>query len=183
MSQVIVDLHIGDRASYILVLGEGYAGKSYLIRKYLKHFKRVVVITPNHEEFKDYPNRVVTFEPEVCNDTIRKALLAGNCMVLIDDSDVILKKIENDHWFKYLIASGRHRGCGWTIASRRTQDIPTLVPKQANRLFLFQTDLPHDIEFINEWFNLGEEVKALDRQKHEFLYVNRDSKEQAVMVA
>lgn len=145
---------------------------------------RVIVITPNAEEFKDFPNRIVTIDSEKVFEGIAIALKEGNLMVVLDDSDVLLEKIIKDKRFKVFIAQGRHYGVGFTIISRRTADIPTIVAKQANRLFLFQTDLPHDVKFLNDYYYpAGDQVKLLDRQKHEFLFINRDTKETGVMVA
>lgn len=168
------------------ILGEGEGGKTYLLRKLLKEFKKskILIITPNYEEFKDYPNRVVTWEPEECCEAIGEALQKGNMLVIIDDADVILDKIMTDKRFKELVNSGRHRGCGWLIVSRRTADLPTMVAKQAKKLFLFQTDLPRDVEFLNEfYYPAGDEVKALDPQAHEFLYIDRKRKIREIMVA
>lgn len=143
-----------------------------------------MVITPNSDEFKDYPNRIVTFNGEVANEAIKEALLAGNKIVLIDDSDVILKKIEKDKRFLSLIASGRHYGCGWIVISRRTADIPTLCAKQAKHVFLFQTDLPNDIEFLNDfYYPAGDEVRDLNIEQHEFLYIDRKARTRRRMVA
>ncbi len=171
-------------SSRILVLGESGGGKTYLTRKFLKTFHRVLVITPQADEFKDYKNRLVTLDPDKVYETIAVALQEGNMMVVIDDSDILLEKISKDRRFEYFIKGGRHRGVGFTIISRRTTDVPTMIPKQANRLFLFQTDLPRDIEFLNEYFYpAGDQVKGLDRKSHEFLYVDRDAKTMTVMVA
>jgi DNA helicase HerA-like ATPase len=170
----------------ILILGESGGGKTYLVRSFLKKFskRRVLVITPQADEFTDYPNRIVTLRPEPVMDAIGEALDKGNQIVLIDDSDILLEKSVKDERFKLFLGGARHRGVGWVIISRRTADIPTLVPKQANKLFLFQTDLPRDIEFLNEYYYpAGDEVKALDRDAHEFLYIDRDAKTRTVMTA
>lgn len=174
-----IELETGKHASYVLILGEGEGGKTYLARAMLKNFSKrtVIVITPNSDEFKDYPNRTVTFNAETANETIKEALMEGNKFVVIDDSDVILKKIEKDKRFLSLIASGRHYGCGWMVISRRTADIPTLCAKQAKHVFLFQTDLPSDIDFLNDfYYPAGDEVKELDFENHEFLYIDRKAR-------
>jgi len=168
----------------ILVLGESGGGKTYLTRKFLKTFRRVLVITPQADEFKDYKNRLVTLDPDKVYEAIAVALQEGNMMVVIDDSDILLEKISKDRRFEYFIKGGRHRGVGFVIISRRTADVPTMIPKQANKLFLFQTDLPRDVEFLNEYFYpAGDQVKDLDRNAHEFLFVDRDAKTMTVMTA
>jgi hypothetical protein len=179
-------LNHGKDADRGLVLGESGGGKTYLVRSILKHFnkKNVLIITPQADEFTDYPHRVVTLRPEPVMEAIGEALQRGNMVVLIDDSDILLEKIIKDERFKLFLGGARHRGVAWLIISRRTADIPTLVPKQANKLFLFQTDLPRDVEFLNEYFYpAGDEVKDLDRNAHEFLYIDRDAKTRTRMIA
>jgi hypothetical protein len=167
----------------ILLLGESGGGKTFVVKTFLPMFKRSLVITPQHEEFKEHPNRIVTWEPEPAYDAIGKGLKAGNMMIVIDDSDILLAKLVRDRRWKYLIMGGRHRGVGWAIISRRTADIPTLIAKQANKLFLFQTDLPHDVDFLNEYYYpAGDEVKMLDITTHEFLYLDRPARTRTKMV-
>jgi len=181
MTEITIELQ--DR---VLMLGEGGGGKTYAARAFLKRFSKskVLIITPNAEEFTDYKNRVVTFETEEACEAIGEALEKGNVMIVIDDSDVILDKIMTDRRFKVLANSGRHYGCGWTVMSRRTADIPTILAKQAKKLFLFQTDLPRDVQFLNEfYYPAGDEVKDLDRDSHEFLYIDRDAKTRTRMTA
>ncbi len=168
----------------VLVLGESLSGKTYLVRKFLKGFRHVKVITPQHDEFKDYQDRVVTWDVEKVFEAVAEGLGKGNMVIVIDDSDILLEKIAKDKRMKYFLGGARHRGVAWVIVSRRTADIPTLVPKQANKLFLFQTDLPRDVEFLNDYFYpAGDEVKELDREAHEFLYIDRDAKTRTRMTA
>src|SRR5579864_430540 len=108
MTEISIELQ--DR---VLMLGEGGGGKTYAARAFLKKFSKskILIITPNAEEFTDYKNRVVTFEAEEACDAIGVALDKGNMMVVIDDGDVILDKIMTDRRFKVLVNSGRHYGC------------------------------------------------------------------------
>lgn len=168
----------------ILVLGDSLSGKTYLVRKFSKQYKHVKVITPQHDEFKDYRDRVVTWDAEVAFEAIGEGLQKGNMLIIIDDADILLEKLVKDSRLKFFFSGARHRGVAWVIVSRRTQDIPTLAAKQANRLFLFQTDLPHDTKFLNEYYYpAGDEVRELDRNAHEFLYIDRDLKTRTRMTA
>lgn len=169
-----------------LVLGEGFGGKTYLVRSITKHIKRAIVITPNAEEFKDYPNRILTDDEERVLEGFDMAYEQGNLCLIFDDGDATIDRYMTDSRFKRVIVSGRHRGVAWIIVSRRTADIPVIVAKQANRVFLFQTDLPTDIKFYNDYFGTqpAEAVKGLNRERHEFYYWNKDDKASSgVMIA
>lgn len=167
----------------ILLLGETLSGKTYLADMALRQFPRVVVITTDPREFSWCPNRVVTIDPEEVFRTVEKALESGNCMVVIDDCDITVNRFTDDPRLRQLLAAGRHRGCGWCFMSRRTQDIPTLAFKQANKVFIFQTDLPHDLEMYRNYYNVEEQVRALNHEAHECLYIDRDHRQVAVIVA
>jgi hypothetical protein len=168
---------------YILLLGEGDSGKTYLGDKALRSFPRVVVITTDPREFTWCPNRVITIDPETVFQTIDKALEAGNTMVVIDDCDVTISRFTNDSRLRQLLAAGRHRGCGWCLMSRRTQDIPPLAFKQAKHVFIFQTDYPNDLETYRYFYNVEDEVRNLNFAAHECLYINRRARQMAVITA
>ena len=61
-----------------------------------------------------------------------------------------------------------------SVIARRPADIPTLVPKQATKVFLFHNDLPHDADFYDAMFGYGtaSTVQSLPLESHQFLYVD-----------
>lgn len=176
----MIPLKVTDR---LLILGDSGSGKTYLATKILKSYPRAIIITPQPDEWKEFPNRVVTLDPETAFSTIQKALATGNVVVVVEDADTFLTRYENDARLRYFLIASRHRRVGWVFIARRTQDMPTLVFKQANKLFLFQTDLPHDLKTYEEFYGIAGEVKGLDRAAHNALFVDRETREKRVIVA
>jgi hypothetical protein len=170
-------------SSRILLLGEGGLGKTYMADKFLRRFRRVLVITTDPTEFSWCPNRVITVDTEKVLVEMEKAFKAGNIMVVIDDADIYFTRFEDDNRLKLLLATGRHRNCGWCIMTRRTQDLPPLCFKQANRVFIFQTDYPNDLALYEDFYMVSAEVKALNRDAHECLFIDRDARTKRVIVA
>ena len=150
---------------------------------FLRRFKRVLVITTDPTEFSWCPNRVVTVDTETVLANMEKAFKAGNIMVVIDDADVYFTRFEDDNRLKTILAVGRHRNCGWCIMTRRTQDLPPLCFKQANKVFIFQTDYPNDLALYEDFYMVSAEVKNLNREAHECLFIDRETREKRVLVA
>jgi len=169
--------------SRIILLGEGGSGKTFMADSFLRRFKRVLVITTDPTEFSWCPNRVVTVDTETVLANMEKAFKAGNIMVVIDDADVYFTRFEDDNRLKTILAVGRHRNCGWCIMTRRTQDLPPLCFKQANKVFIFQTDYPNDLALYEDFYMVSAEVKNLNREAHECLFIDRETREKRVLVA
>lgn len=167
----------------ILILGESGSGKTYLAKRLLSQARRVIVYTPQSDEWKEYPNRVVGWKAEQLFQTIGKSLQAGNNILAIDDADLPLDRYADDDRLRYFLVAGRHRGVGWVVISRRTADLPPLFFKQANKLFLFQTNLPRDLEVYRAFYGVDKEVSALPREAHGCLFVNRDEQQKIAVVA
>jgi hypothetical protein len=165
------------------MLGEGGLGKSYMADIFLRRFKRVLVIGSDPTEFEWCPNRVVTVDRERVLVELEKACKAGNLMVVVDDMDVYFTRFEDDDRLKYLLAAGRHRNCGFCLMTRRTQDLPPLCFKQANKVFIFQTDYPNDLALYKEFYMVSAEVKGLNREAHECLFIDREARTKRVIVA
>ena len=175
-----VQLKTTDR---ILALGEGASGKTYLAKRLLSQARRVVVFTPHPHEWNKFPNVVAGWEAEQLFKTIGQCLKSGNCILAIDDADIPLDRYADDPRLRYFLAASRHRGVGWLCVSRRTADLPPLFFKQANHLFIFQTDLPRDLEVYRAFYGVDKEVKALPREVHGCLYLNRETREKTIVVA
>jgi hypothetical protein len=167
----------------ILILGESLSGKTYLAERLLSKAKRVVVYTPQANEWTSFPNRVVGWKAETLYQTIGKCIKEGNVFLAIDDADLPLDRYANDDRLQYLLVAGRHRNVGWAIVSRRTADLPPLFFKQANKLFLFQTDLKRDLEIFDDFYACAKDVKALPREQHGCLFLDREARTKVAVVA
>src|SRR3990170_2514669 len=178
----VISLSSTDR---ILVLGDSGSGKTYLVENIiLPAYKRSVVVTSDPTEFTRFPNRVVTISAEKTRETIEKACQAGNLMAAIDDTDIFFTRFENDDRVRYFLIASRHRGVGWCILVRRPTDIPPLVFTQANKVFVFQTDHPRELDLYGKYVtpDFAVQIKTLDRQAHHFLFYDRETRETRSMV-
>lgn len=172
----------------ILLLGESKSGKSYLAQILAKQYKRVLVISPYPDEWTDMPKENVTYtlNPQECFKAMKKALATKNVLLVVDDADLFLEPyILEDDSIKVIVIGGRHFGIAWMMVSRRTQDMPKLILKQANKVVCFQTDNARDLDIIED--NYGKEaaliVKDLNRKTHEFLLIDREERTLEVLIA
>lgn len=172
-----------NRTDRILLLGESGTGKTYIAKKIVESAPQRIICTPHADEWKQEPNRVVTMNEQALLEAIGKGLDEGNLVMVLDDLDVTIKKTERDPRLNYLLMGPRHRGIGWVIISRRTTDLPTLIFKQANKVYIFQTDLPQDLKLFREFYNCEEQVRALNRASHQCLFIDREAKTQQVIIA
>ncbi len=164
------------------------SGKSYLANILAHQFKRVLVVSPYPDEWVDFPkeNVVYTLNSQDCYKQMKKALSTGNVLLVVDDADIFLEPyILEDDSIKIIVIGGRHYGIAWLMVSRRTQDLPKLILKQANKVCAFQTDNARDLEIIKN--NYGDEaakiVKNLNRSKHEFLLIDREARTLEILIA
>lgn len=171
------------RTDRVLILGDVETGKTFLAGKIVASAPRRIILTPHHDDWTDEPNRIIVTTPEQLLDGVGKALELGNLVCVIDDMDILVKKTEKDPRMNLLLMGPRHRGIGWVMISRRTADLPTLVFSTANKVFIFQTDLPQDLETFREFYNCAEAVQGLNRLQHQTLFIDRETKKRQVIVA
>ena len=172
----------------ILILGESGSGKTFLAEILARQYSRILVVTPAFEDWQKIPkeNIVYTLSSEACYKQMKKSLEVRNVLLVVDDADIYLNPyILDDEYIRTIIISGRHYGIAWMMVSRRTQDMPKLILKQANKVMCFQTDIARDLQIIKE--NYGEQaslyVKNLNREKHEFLFIDREARTLEVLIA
>jgi hypothetical protein len=171
------------RIDRILIQGDSESGKSHLARKIIQGARRRVIITPHDDEWTEEPNRLIVRTEEQLLQGVKQCLSLGNLVAVLDDVDILITKTEKDPRMNELMMGARHRGVGWIIISRRTTDIPTLVFKQANKVFLFQTDLPQDLQIYRDYYNCDQTVKALNRVAHQCLFIDRETKKRQIVIA
>src|SRR5712664_3683517 len=101
-----VELKTSDR---LLLIGDSASGKTYMMEKIVKSYKRVVVVSADPKEFTTIPNRVFTIDPETTRTVLSKSYEKGNVFVVIDDTDQFFTRFENDDRIRRLLILGRHR--------------------------------------------------------------------------
>jgi adenylate kinase family enzyme len=175
-----------ERTDRIMLLGESKSGKTYLAKKIIRAFPRHFVISPYVGEYNDTTNNVkYTLNATEVERIVEKILEQRNIMLVIDDADLFLENRINSDVYMLLFAGSRHRGVGYILLSRRTTDMPKLAFKQSNKVGIFQTDLALDLKIIADTY--GDEaaqiVRSLNRQKHEFLWIDRENRTKEILVA
>jgi hypothetical protein len=177
-----IELSSTDR---ILVLGDSGSGKTFLSTKIAKSFQRVLVVSSDPTEFKGFPNRINTINPETTRKALSDTYQKGNLLAVVDDTDNFFTRFENDDRVRTFLILSRHRNTGWVIIARRPTDLPPLVFTQANKIFIFQADHPRELALYDSYIapGIGEQIKTLSRENHQFLFYNRDTRETKVMVA
>jgi ABC-type dipeptide/oligopeptide/nickel transport system ATPase component len=181
----MIELKSTDR---MLILGENGSGKTFLAEKIIRAFPRVFIISPYEDEFVEYAKKKqvkYTSNEKIAYDIMMKVYSEGNIMLVVDDADLFLDRYTDDPEVKGLLIRSRHRNVGYIMIARRSQDMPKLLFKVANKVFIFQTDMKLDLKVIED--NYGEEnaliVKGLNRDKHEFLFIDRERRTSEVLVA
>ena len=165
----------------ILILGASKSGKTYLAHKLIDPMPRVVIFDPNGE-WMGTPGGSRLAVHDVRGDRLKKLskdiLKEGDVFFVMEDIDIVMDKwsLNEDEVMRYLFIASRHRRVGWLVIARRPADIPTLVLKQANKVFVFHNDLPHDAELYESMFGVGtaETAKSLPPKEHLFLYIDID---------
>ena len=94
----------------------------------------------------------------------------GNRFLFVDEADQVMPSRSIGPAAKELVDLGRHRNVGLLCVTRRIADLDKCPVAQANKLFIFKTTLPQDIEYLRGF--VAEASRAKDLQGHRFLYVD-----------
>lgn len=189
----------------ICFFGKRGSGKTYTINKNLKNAQGPVMVLDflgnfqdpkyiqtddisdaitqmqyyleNHKFEKKLQKIIVlkSMDSDVAADFISKALwdAEGGTLVL-DEIDMISEA--QAPWFDYVIRYGRNKNIDVITGCRRPAEISRNITAGANRIFIFQTQEPRDIEFY-EKTSLGERAYALSTMdEYHGLYIDYDEK-------
>jgi hypothetical protein len=137
--------------------------------KLIKHY----VISENKKEL----NKIIvlkTFDPDLSVDYISAALWEANGGTLIlDECDGF--NISNAPCFDWLIRYGRNRNIDLITGCRRPAELSRNITAGANKLFIFQTQEPRDIEYFEKTILGPRSEKLMDMAKFSGQYVDYDN--------
>ena len=161
----------------IVTLGKRGSGKTtlikYLIKLALNQNIRVSIldIVGNYLEFKGQHNiNYYLTQPHNAtkiNQIMLKIYNEGNQLVVLDESDMYDYSLLKKDLFYSIINLGRNYGIGYIASARRTANIPKDFIPNANYSFIFQHNLPQDLNILREWFSEDDNIFK-NLEKYEF---------------
>lgn len=172
-----------------IVCGMRGTGKSHLLRKIVRATSKyvlwdplrehgslgVVVRTPAQLRVSLRTHSRIVFQGFTRDKTEFEQVAAsvfnwGNRFVFVDEADQVMPSRSIGPAAKELVDLGRHRNVGLMCVTRRIADLDKSPVAQANKLFIFKTTLPQDLEYLRGF--VTEAVRAKDLEGHSFLYVD-----------
>lgn len=164
--------------------GKAFTGKTYFIKAHVKAISqnRTVAIYDFNREYDEFTtkkhigvwqvNRGSSSEIE---EFIGRCYNAGNCTVVLSESDNYLRM--NSPVLLSFVTTGRNRGVNAIIDGKRPMSVRPEYRSRFNHLILFQTTLPDDIEYLEDWTGTGkgslDHLKTL--KQGEYLHADTDN--------
>lgn len=151
-----------DSRQWIFVTGKAWTGKTFFIRKHIEKIpkNRAVLIYDFTNEYGDFAKhkhigvwQVRRGTQEEIEDFLTVAYNRGNCTVILSESDNYLQM--NSPVLLAFVTTGRNRGINAMVDGKRPMAVKPSYRGRFNKLALFQTTLPADIEYIEEWTGQG----------------------------
>jgi hypothetical protein len=171
---------------WILVTGKAFTGKTHFIREHMKVIPKTrrVYIYDFTAEYGDLASKknfgvwqvrrgtqteIEEFTGRIYNE--------GNCTVVMSESDNYLQM--NSPVLLAFVTTGRNRGINAIIDAKRPMSVKPAYRGRFNHLILFQTTLPDDIEYLEDWTGSGKGSlqKLTTLKQGEYLHVNLNTQE------
>lgn len=153
-----------------LIFGRTGYGKSFLAKKLIKDFNRVIVIDPMFEyesgliflSFEDMLNYYKEHLPEtftfICrfsNDVdiefaFKFCTVVGNLLLVVEEAEIYISPFAKSTNFLNLVRYGRHKSISILGIARRTSELSTDLKAQVNGIYSFNQMLPRDIAIMQE---------------------------------
>ena len=171
---------------FIFVTGKAYSGKTFFIRAHIEAIPetRHVLIYDFTDEYRDLATRknvdvwvVKTGLQEEAEEFISMVYAEGNCTAILSESDNYLKL--ESAMIRQFVTTGRNRGINAIIDGKRPFAVVPDYRGRFNKLVLFKTTLPDDIEYLEKWAGVsrGSLQELTQLEQGEFIIVDLDSQE------
>lgn len=177
----------------VIFLGKTGSGKTYLAKKLIKQYKRVVVydakhelgelttedyITSNLSELKEIiqeHNFLTVYQPfdldkESFDGFCKTVFNRGNLTLFFDEISYI--SLTQEGYFNKILRMGRSRGIGCWLCAQRPSWIDQFILSEAEHYFIFQMQLKADRQKICGVLGEEAEDKINSLKKYHFLYFN-----------
>lgn len=172
-----------------IVCGMRGTGKSHLLRKVVRSTPKYVLWDPLQEHgslgvivrtpaqlrvaLRTHPRIVFqgfTRSKEEFEQVAACVYAWGNRFLFVDEADQVMPSRSIGPAAKELVDLGRHRNIGLLCVTRRIADLDKCPVAQANKLFIFKTTLPQDLEYLRGFVAEAQQAKMLEGNR--FLYVD-----------
>jgi len=173
----------------LFICGHTGSGKSYLLTRIVKGYKRVIFIDPKHEhslngsvlvyDVKGCVNAMkneqffvhykpVEFDSEIINELCKHVYELGNCLVVFDEvSRFAYPRVTEYH--DRLIRMGRSRGIGVWHTSQRPSFVDNYVISESEHVISFSLSIEADRDKLRGV--MGDEAeKTRTLERYHWLY-------------
>lgn len=172
----------------ILIFGRTGSGKSYLAKRMIQKFNRVIIVDKMFEYhsdtifynfndlleyyLKNVPNEfnfVCRFENDDDIELLFKfCWYVKNLLIIVEESELYISPYKKQSEFLKLIRYGRHRAISIIAIARRVVELSNDVKANADEIISFKQILKKDIDYLKQ---LGF-TKIENLGKYEFEVIN-----------
>jgi len=176
----------------ILIFGKRGTGKSYLANKLVEQDRRLLIF----DTLSEYNNGVVfdaeyaerfrefwrhtyrrnfrliyrPLKPDAEIDEIAGLVFAlGNMTFLVEEIDCYCTSYQIGDSFAHVVQRGRHRNITLIGVTQRPYGIHRLLTSQAKEIYVFGTNEPRDIEYLQNLLGREIEAKLSQLKQYEFI--------------
>ena len=171
---------------FVFVTGKAFTGKTHFIRAHIDAIppSRPVYIYDFTYEYGDLVKKknvavyqVMTGSPREIEEFAGHVYDRGNNTTILSESDNYLQSTAPI--LLALVTTGRNRGINVIVDAKRPMSVRPAWRGRFNRLIMFQTTLPDDIEYLEEWAGTGPGslAKLRELKQGEFIEFNLDTQE------
>lgn len=176
-----------------LIFGKTGGGKSWLAKKIIERYKRVIVFDPREEysgyvvqdfaDFIDYIKNRDTFtvvcryrDPEDFDYTAKACEILQEVLLVLEECEVFISSYDTDVTLPVnaLISFGRHSAVSILAISRRPTEVSVKLRAQTDGVITFKQTEPAIIKYLEQWGFSPEEIEALDASKYEYALEGKD---------
>lgn len=172
---------------WVFVTGKAFTGKTYFIRKHIESIpkSRYVMIYDFTNEYSDFAVKkhigvwtVTRGTQEEIDEFLSMAYKRGNCTVILSESDNYLYM--PSPVMLAFVTTGRNRGINAIVDAKRPMSVKPAYRGRFNKMALFQTTLPADIEYIEDWTGQGRDSFLMLKTLEQGEYIEADLDNQTV---
>lgn len=102
---------------------------------------------------------------EIC-DLVYKC---GNLVFVVEELSLFAEPMRTPLAFKRILKQGRHRDIRFVGVTQRPHGIDRIITSQANEVYVFRTDEPRDVKYLQE--RLGDEIGELLQRLEPYQYI------------